>query len=126
MPEVSIYLYSRVPELFRDFHRAGAQAIDDANGAGESGLYRHVQRLREINLSSIIQATAADRMQRAMDARALQPYRTWSWKPATWCISIANRQPMTCQAGGDLALWCRQPVQTPVTSPYVGKVATCQ
>ena len=62
-------LYGRVPELFRDFDRAGAQAIDDAEGAGESGLYRHIQRLREINLSSIIQATAADRMKRALDAR---------------------------------------------------------
>ena len=29
----------------------------------------------------------------------LQPYRAWSWKPATWWMSIANRQPRTCQAG---------------------------
>ena len=62
-------LYGRIPELFRDFEHTGAQAIDDAEGVGESGLYRRVQRLQDINLSSIIQATAADRMKRALDAR---------------------------------------------------------
>ena len=62
-------LYGRVPLLLRDFDLSGAQNIDDAEGGGAEGLIRHTHRLREISVQSIVEATAQDRMRRAVNAR---------------------------------------------------------
>ena len=59
-------LCGRVPLLLRDFDRSGAQEYDDSD---RGGAFRHYQRLREIATTSIIEATAQARVDRASKAR---------------------------------------------------------
>eukprot|EP00959_Pyramimonas_sp_CCMP1952_P193186 4039900-Pyramimonas_sp.AAC.1 len=55
-------LYGRVPLMLRDFDRSGAQEHDDKDGVA---VFPHAQTRRELATTSIIEATAQARMERA-------------------------------------------------------------
>ena len=52
--------------MLRDFDRSGAQEVDDDD---RLAAFQHVQSLRELATTSIIEATAQARMERAAKAR---------------------------------------------------------
>ena len=115
-------LYGRVPLLLRDFDRSGAQTIDDEEGGGESGLQRHVQRLREMAITSVVQATGQDRIQRAAKARTVPTIEDLLLEPGDLVyiyiyICIVNQPQKTCQAGVDQPPWSVQPAQKPGALP---------
>ena len=55
-------VFGRLPHILADLDTANVSAMDDSKG-GIPGISRHAIRLREIAVSSIVQATAQSRMQ---------------------------------------------------------------
>eukprot|EP00959_Pyramimonas_sp_CCMP1952_P154402 3230224-Pyramimonas_sp.AAC.1 len=61
-------LYGRSPALLRDFEPGSETPLSDGQD-GIDGVSRHVHRLPEVAMSSVIQGTATDRLNRAMNSR---------------------------------------------------------
>jgi len=113
-------LYGRVPLLLRDFDRSGAQTIDDEEGGGESGLQRHVQRLREMAITSVVQATGQDRIQRAAKARTVPTIEDLLLEPGdlVYIYIYMYRKPTS----KDLPGWRGPATVVSAASPETGRV----
>ena len=59
-------LFGRVPNLLLDFEPLHRASLDDAEGGSSS---RHVVRLREISVDTMVAGTARDRLDRALASR---------------------------------------------------------